>query len=228
MAKKKSQQAEPSAAAISHTQLAQAIRRIQPRVTRGIIDQHTMEGLPRNDDGSIHVLQYLAWLLDKEEHDPWWWTRGRCAELIGLTPDQFQRRIRKQVPASAVRGQGRGLRYDIRVVITVWLDQSRHESGQMSDEDALLYANADSPQLERLRKLSADHKELQVEQMRGKLVDIEQLHDQLMMIAAVLRDAGERLARDHSDTARQVLDDALDQAEARIHRMTASDEEEAA
>lgn len=82
-------------------------------------------------------------------------------------------------------------------------------------EDAIL-TGVDSPALERLRNAKADIEELKLAQLRGEVVDVEQMRESLAVMASRIFHAGELLRRRYGDDAARILNDALDEWERTI------------
>jgi hypothetical protein len=80
-------------------------------------------------------------------------------------------------------------------------------------------SGADSPNLERLRGAKADIAEIERDKRRGELLPRDEMRAGLLGIAGCIRDMGERLEREFGHDARQLLDDALDEARAGIDRL---------
>lgn len=81
------------------------------------------------------------------------------------------------------------------------------------DTDPLLSGPGTSPALERYREARAKLAELDLEQRRGRLVDIGDLRERISMLASHLRKAAERIERLHGPDPKRILDEALDEVE---------------
>ena len=79
-----------------------------------------------------------------------------------------------------------------------------------ADDDDPMFAGANSPQLERYRKIKTDLLELQLGKERKQLLSREFVHEIHVQVAALLRGAGETLQRKHGQDAADVLNMALD------------------
>lgn len=71
-----------------------------------------------------------------------------------------------------------------------------------------------SPALERLRNAKADQAEMDRDYQRGTLVPRSELDAGLRQAGQLIRAAGERIAREYGNPAAEILNDALDDAEA--------------
>jgi hypothetical protein len=86
------------------------------------------------------------------------------------------------------------------------------------DDDDLLHAEGSSPALERYREERAQIARLDRLEREGQLVPRDSVRQGLGQIAALLRAAGESLQRECGPEARQILDEALDDARREIER----------
>lgn len=68
---------------------------------------------------------------------------------------------------------------------------------------------SDSPNLERLRRLKGDQEELKLAVMRGELIPKDQCQAALLKAASIIREGLDRLQRQCSQDAFQIMDDAL-------------------
>lgn len=115
----------------------------------------------------------------------------------------------------------RGATIDLAAVLRRFHDLLAEHGGKITaDPD-----EADSPALERKREAEADLKELDLAERRRELVHRDLMRQQLAAIAALLRRAGEQLERKHGPAAKQLLVQALDDAERRITNITAAYDE---
>lgn len=81
------------------------------------------------------------------------------------------------------------------------------------DDAALLSGNGkDSPSLVRLRTVTARLRELELDQKRGDVIPRKDIHTGFAAVANVLRRASEQIERHYGHDAKQILDDALDDA----------------
>ena len=98
-------------------------------------------------------------------------------------------------------------------------------------DDPALDGPSDSPALERYRAAKADLAEMQLERERGELISRDHVRAALGRWAGPLRRAGEILEKQHGQSARKVLDEALAQcdeiAESGPFAATAREQQEA-
>lgn len=144
-----------------------------------------------------------------------WFSLKQCAAAFGVTLQAFHKTYRPLIPADAIRGKGeRGVKVRCRALIDAWvnhnLDKQRAVSG--SDEDALVYAGSDSPNLERLRSAKAQLAEMDLEERRKTHANLKELHSSLMRFGGQIRRGGEVLQRKYGPEAADVLNEAIDQA----------------
>jgi len=86
-------------------------------------------------------------------------------------------------------------------------------------DDDLLDARTPSPALERYREERAAIARMERLEREGMLVARDRVHDGLVRIAATVRTAGEALERQFGGPAREVLDEALDEAAREIEQL---------
>lgn len=91
------------------------------------------------------------------------------------------------------------------------------------DDDDLLHSAGSSPALERYREERALLARLDRLEREGQLVRRDNVRQGLGQIAALLRTAGEALQRECGPEARQILDEALDDAAREIRRLFGSE-----
>ncbi len=94
---------------------------------------------------------------------------------------------------------------------------------KLSRDDDELMVGAGSPALERYREERALIARLERMTREGSVVPREEMRTALGRIAALLRSAGETLEREHGPEARNILDEALDDAEREIDQMFGRD-----
>ncbi|MCX7429006.1 MAG: hypothetical protein NTW96_25690 [Planctomycetia bacterium] len=115
--------------------------------------------------------------------------------------------------------------------VAYWLHQFLSDNARRlaapDDGDLLLYG-ADSPALEKLRLVKLALLELDLGERQGSLLPRDLVHDDLMLIAGVIRGAGQILQRRDGwkgQEACDVVNEAIDEAEALIERQFAEMEE---
>lgn len=163
-----------------------------------------------------------------------WVTRQEIAALLDVTLPYFDREVRPLIPAADVRRQSRPHRYRGRAVIDAWVRKEiarntrsgpRHKrnGGGPTDSDDPLLVGASSPALERYRSARAEAAELDLDVRRGRLVEADSFRVGVERIAAILREAGESMERSGFREARDMLVEAIDDAEVEIVRMFADE-----
>lgn len=132
-------------------------------------------------------------------------------------------------PATLKFWEGRGCpgfqnrRYDVQKIVR-WLVRERSlasppkkaDPARAPDEDDVLLALGSSPALERYREARARIAELQADEAEGTYVNVARMQAGLQRMAAILRDAGDRLQKRHGPDAKALLDEHLDAFEALI------------
>jgi len=84
-----------------------------------------------------------------------------------------------------------------------------------------LPGSRETPSLERGRMAKAELAELQLERERGLVIPREDIHEGLLEFAQALRDAADRLQRQHGADAFEILDDAITSGAAAVERVLA-------
>lgn len=135
-----------------------------------------------------------------------WFPRQLCADLTRYSVKTFDDKIRRALPASAIRGEGKSLRFYGPEVVATHAKQQQ----ERSSDDPLL-DGVDSPGLERYRAAKADITEMERDRLRKQLVKVDEIEPALQQLAGVLRDAGERLARQYGNEAAGILNEAVDE-----------------
>lgn len=101
-----------------------------------------------------------------------------------------------------------------------------HRFEEEIEADSIMTGGAaNSPAMERYRQFKGDLASLEVEERQGSLLPRAEVREGLLVIAGVIRTAGEHLEREYGVGARAVLDGALDDAEAKIRRLVAAGSE---
>lgn len=102
--------------------------------------------------------------------------------------------------------------YRARGIIDQMVGKEIESVRRSMGEDPLLNETgaADSPGLERYRMAKADLAEMERDRQRRRIVRIDQIELTLMQLATVLRDAGERIARQYGNDAADILNEAVD------------------
>lgn len=112
-------------------------------------------------------------------------------------------------------------RYDVREICR-WLYREwqrrnpRVAKAGDTTEDELMLAAGSSPALERYREARARIAELQADEAEGSYLHAEKMQACLQRMAAILREAGDKLQKRFGPDAKSVLDEHLDAFEALI------------
>jgi hypothetical protein len=139
-------------------------------------------------------------------------TRAEAAALTGLSPRQFDDKIKSRLEKSAIVGSLKKLRYDATAVVAA-LVAYRLEQNQVEIEEESI-AGSDSPHAERIREYRADLLEMERDNKRAQLIPRNQLEGPLGNLAMVLRNAIDMLARRFGNDAAGIMNDAINEAEA--------------
>jgi hypothetical protein len=158
-------------------------------------------------------------------NDELWFDRSTIAALLGIAPKTFDEGLRKRLPADAVRGAGRDLRFFAPVAVQALVAKRVTAAERTADPDPLMSGGSDSPQLERYRAANADLKEMERDRVRKSLIRVDELEPQLMKLADVLRGAGDHLVRRFGNDAGQIITEAIDEYEAGLKTMFGTDDD---
>lgn len=146
-----------------------------------------------------------------------WLTRQQAAVLCGLSARQFDDAIRPRLPAGGERGTGQKLRISGPAVVAA-LVAYRVEQAKPAptDDDPLLAAGGDSPNLERYRLAKAQLAERDLAERDRTLVRRQVIIDALRPAATGMRAAGDRLIKAFGNEAGQIFNEAVDDFEAAV------------
>jgi hypothetical protein len=86
------------------------------------------------------------------------------------------------------------------------------------DGDDPMMAVGNSPALEEYRKWSAQAMKLKVLRLEQSLVPLSDIHEELVRLARLIRQASERLGRKFGAEAQEIVDEALDDWERELER----------
>lgn len=155
-----------------------------------------------------------------------WMTRRQCAELVGLSPQQFDDAVRPRLGDDATNGAGRTLRFDgpavVAALVKYRLEQAK-PAPPLSEDEAMILGGGDSPQLERFRKLKGDMLERDLGERDAELVRRRVMLDALRPAAAGMRAAGARLAKDYGNDAAAIFNEAVDDFANAVKQMIGND-----
>lgn len=152
--------------------------------------------------------------------DRGWFPVGVLAEIFGVTTQAFHQTYRPLIPSTAVREKGRTTEINARAAIDAWVNHqlSKQRVASGDEDSALLYADSDSPNLERLRAAKADREEMARDRDRGTHADINDLHVALARYGNALRRGGEVMQRRFGPDAADVFNGVLTKAEDELRR----------
>jgi hypothetical protein len=140
-----------------------------------------------------------------------WLDRRAGAWLSRLSVERFDAAIRPLIPAEAAKKSGRRVLLDGRAVIDA-IVAHRAQTGTTSEDP--LMAGGDSPALERYRAARASLAELELERQRKTHISLSDIETMLNRFASLIRRAGETLQRRFGNDSSDILNTAIDDAEA--------------
>jgi hypothetical protein len=135
-----------------------------------------------------------------EPRRPGWAPRADAAAFLGVSVNYFDTEIRPFLGDSEVEKSGRFVGVFMPAAIRIWADRKRsteiRKSPQKpSGEDADLWSDYDSPNLERLRAAKADQAEMDVAVRMGRLISVDDLKERMNWLFSRLRQYGDLLQR---------------------------------
>lgn len=183
-------------------------RQLKKWTADGLPCTRDRRGRPDYDPAAVRI-----WLIDKglAQDTTTATTRDQVAAHFGVS-------LRTVAGWLAAGAPGQPGAYPL-AAIQAWRDKQNADR-KPGDVDPLL-AGTSSPALERYRDERAKLARLDRMAREGQLIDRDAVHAALAEIAAIIRQAGETLQRDFGQAARDVLDEALDEAAAHIEQYAA-------
>jgi hypothetical protein len=147
-----------------------------------------------------------------------WCTRIQAAQLISLSPRQFDDAVRPRLPEEARQGKGGRLRYSAPHVVSAFVGyRVEQEIPPVDIDDPLMAAGgSSSPQLERYRKYKADLAEREVKELDKDLVRRGSLVTALHPALAAMRGTAERLGNQFGNEAVEIYNEGVDEFVAAI------------
>jgi hypothetical protein len=138
--------------------------------------------------------------------------RELCRKL-GVSQHAVNEYVQQGAPHSKT---GKGHRYNF-VEFREWMAANGKTgkpgrpwpSQQQPDENDPLLAAGESPGLERYRNAKADLAEYERDRQRGLLIPFNELEATLMVAAATIRQANERVQREYGNAPAEILNEAL-------------------
>jgi hypothetical protein len=129
-----------------------------------------------------------------EAIDDLWVPRPVAAKICGLSTTQFDVKVVPLLESDAIRPDGRRKVYSILALVKV-LTAKLQPAKKLGGEEADLWSDYDSPNLERLRAAKADQAEMDVAVRMGRLISVDDLKERLGWLFSRLRQYGDLLQR---------------------------------
>jgi hypothetical protein len=127
-----------------------------------------------------------------EAIDDLWVPRPVAAKICGLSTTQFDVKVVPLLESDAIRPDGRRKVYSILALVKV-LTAKLQPAKKLGGEEADLWSDYDSPNLERLRAAKADQAEMDVEERMGRLIRVEQWQERQRGLFSAIKRFGETL-----------------------------------
>lgn len=149
-----------------------------------------------------------------------WLTRQQAADLIELSPRQFDAVLRPRLPKEAERGSGKTLRIHGPAIVSALVDYRLEQAKPVpSDDDPLLAASGgDSPNLERYRLAKAMLAERDLAERDRDVVRRAVIAESLRPAVSGMRTAGDKLVSQFGNDAGDIYNEAVNDFEAAVVR----------
>lgn len=157
----------------------------------------------------------------KPKRDPAdWMTRSQIGRLLGISPRQFDDRVRPMMPTDCIKGVGAKLRIYAPAAVQARVEQKIAETAEAVSPSDPLMAGPGSAALERYRLARAKREELELEVRQGNLVELDEMRRGWSLIAAQLRQAVDSLQRTFGEEAAGIVRDAMSEAKSSVEEVT--------
>jgi phage terminase Nu1 subunit (DNA packaging protein) len=121
-----------------------------------------------------------------------WVSTEAAATIIGVSSSHFRASVATRIAPEDMRRTPK-IKYFAPAVVKAWFARQTAPQKPPSGDDADLWSEFDSPNLERLRAAKADQAELDIAERTGKVIFVDQLRDRLNWLLGQWRNYGERL-----------------------------------
>lgn len=152
----------------------------------------------------------------KKDRERGWFTRAEMAAIFGVSEQHFDRGLARFAPAAARVKEGNRVLFQARPLIDAWAAaQSAKAAPEPTAGDPLLAGSGnDTPALEEYRRQMARIKRVEADKAELLVVPIAEVRPALMQLGAVVRRAGESLARAYGNDAAGLVNEAVSEWEA--------------
>jgi hypothetical protein len=145
-----------------------------------------------------------------------WFSLATMADIFAMTKQGFHTNIRPLIAPADINTENREVKIRARGAIDALLAKRLSQAAAKAADPLL--AGGDSEALERYRRLRGDLVELEIHRQRGMLIPRDKLAPSFSTFASAIRKAGEKLELKFGADARDILVEALDDAEAAVRR----------
>ena len=144
-----------------------------------------------------------------------WVNKTFAHNCLRMSQRNFDDSIRPRLPAEAVKGNMKTLRFLLPEVIATFVATRKGLPllGTKETDPLLVGQDVDSPALERYRAMKADLAEMDRDERRGEIVPTDEILPALQQAAGAMRQAIEHAARLYGNDVSQILNDALTETE---------------
>lgn len=155
----------------------------------------------------------VAAVAEKATRRGRWATKAELSAELEYTRNWLDQSILPKLSDADIDRTNRSYRYRLRAVF-----DAVRRGADLENGDADLFGGSDSPHLERVRKLSGDKLELQLQRERGELLERSQVRAMMSQAAEYITRASERLEARFGREAHAILDGALREYEEAVRR----------
>lgn len=138
-------------------------------------------------------------------------TQRQMAEALRVTSRHFRERYQPHVAPSSMVGEGSNLRFHLGAIRDILDAELAKAEAKRSGNDDPMFADADSPALERYRTAKAAQEEIKLAEMRGEFASMARVRERLDSGAAILRRCGEQIERQYGDGPATLFREHLDE-----------------
>lgn len=157
---------------------------------------------------------------DSKSPGPEWSTRDEAAKKsFGVSTAQFDKTYRDIAPDAIKTVNGR-VWVHARTIWNAIVKRTKDEAEAKAKllDDPMLASGGDSPATERYRAAKASIAELDLAEREGSIIRKAVISEVLMPLAGIMRDTGDRLARQFGNPALEVFNEGFEDMKAGIRK----------
>lgn len=149
-----------------------------------------------------------------------WVTKAFAQEAVGISRQFLDAKLMPRLKPEEVTGERMKMRVQLPAIIREWvthkIETSRNgnkPSDQRDGDDALM-SGPETPELDKLRKVSRELKEIELSEKRRETVIRSEILPALQQSASLMRQAVEKAVRLYGNPVGELLNEALNETEA--------------